>query len=288
MASSRNAPTATLLLDGRVLIAGGSDSSNGHFEGPALASAELYDPTTGTFSATGSMGTARTEQSATLLADGRVLIAGGQNGMGSSVFSSAELYDPSAGVFSPTGKMTSPRGSHSATLLPDGRVLIAGGHNGSADVASSELYNLKTGTFARSGSMTTVRDCQVATLLSDGRVLIIGGGTPAGPLASAELYDPRSGSFGKTGSMAYARIFATATLLNDGRVLVAGGDPDAAAVNPAASAELYDPATGGFQANGLMTTARMWHTATLLSDGCVLITGGDNPRTLASAELYTP
>ncbi len=139
--------TATRLADGRVLVAGGFGASDG-----ALASADLYDPTTDRFSATGSMTTARGFHTATLLAGGRVLIAGGtaQTWHTPGPFlASAELYDPSTGRFSATGSLSVAREQHTATLLADGRVLIAGGNDTlSTGLASAELYDLKAGTSA--------------------------------------------------------------------------------------------------------------------------------------------
>jgi hypothetical protein len=237
-------------------------------------------PTPG-FSQTGSMAKARDSHTATLLYDGRVLIAGGP-------YSSAELYDPAAGTFSPTGSMTTARSGHTATLLSDGRVLIAGGDG--FDLASAELYSPAAGTFSPTGSMTTARSGHTATLLADGRVLIAGGGgvfSNAYYTDSAELYDPATGTFRPTGSMTRARSGHTATRLTDGRVLITAGRRG----SYLGSAELYDPATGTFSPTGSMATARESHTATLLADGRVLIVGGSvagvGPAT-ASAELYQP
>jgi hypothetical protein len=233
-------------------------------------------PASSAFSPTGSLQDACIFCTATTLPDGRVLIAGG---------ASAELYDPKTGTFSPTGSMTTAGSSDTATLLTDGRVLIAGG-------ASAELYDPKTGTFSPTGSMTTARAFDTATALSDGRVLIAGGADSSNtPFASAELYDPKTGTFSPTGSMATARSNDTATVLSDGRVLIAGGIAGGAdgTIKPFASAELYDPKTGTFSPTGSMTTARFGDTATVLSDGRVLIAGGSNSTgLLASAELYDP
>jgi prolyl-tRNA editing enzyme YbaK/EbsC (Cys-tRNA(Pro) deacylase) len=275
MTTARIYHTATLLSDGRVLVAGGGDG-----QGSAFAESELYDPKTGTFSATAEMTTPRSGQTATLLPDGRVLVAGGKDAsMGNVSLASAELYDAKTGTFTPTGAMATPRIFHTATLLSDGRVLMAGGANGSA-----ELYDPKTGTFTPTGALATPRTFHTATLLSDGRVLMAGG-TSTMPSAEqivppAEVYDPKTGTFSLTGSMTTERRFHTATLLRDGRVLIAGG--------VVASAELYDPKSGTFTPTGSLTVARSSSTATLLPDGGVLIVGGSDhsQNILASAELY--
>jgi hypothetical protein len=125
-------PTGTLLPNGKVLVAGGGDGNS------FLASAELYDPASGTWTATGSLNTARYFHTATLLPNGKLLVAGG--GDGNSVFASAELYDPASGTWSTTGSLVFGRLVHTATLLPDGRVLIAAGEGYSGGLATAELY----------------------------------------------------------------------------------------------------------------------------------------------------
>jgi large repetitive protein len=275
------------LGDGRVLVAGGGD-------GPVTRDAQLYDPDTETFIATGPLGIGRSAPGAVRLQDGRVLVAGGSTEIDDewSTLDSAEVYDPAAGTFSPTGSMAAARVAPSATLLPDGRVLVAGGHVEGGTwrpVASTEVFDPGTGTFATTGSVSTPRWGHTATLLPDGRVLVVGGMGPQGPLSSAELFDPATGTFRPTGNLEVPRRRHTATLLADGRVLVVGGvGPRASTL---ASAELYDPATGRFSGTGAMRQARSDHAATLLPDGPVLISGGmsERPtRSLAGAELYDP
>jgi hypothetical protein len=276
MKAPRAAETATLLRDGRVLIAGGYNDPP-----KVLGSAEIYDPKTGKFSPTGSMKTARSGETATLLGDGRVLIAGGDDG--TRALSSAEIYDPSAATFSPTGPMMNGRAGLAATLLQGGRVLITGGVGSGSATTVAEVYDPGTGKFSPTGSMVPALVSQTATILTDGRVLIAGGGDLRGvPTARAQLYDPRTGELSDTGSMAVPREGFTATLLPDGRVMVAGGSGDNGAAFT--SVELFDPRTGQFSSTGPMRAGRAGHRATLLADGRVLITGGGP----IFAELYQP
>jgi hypothetical protein len=251
---------------------------------------------------------------ATLLADGRVLIAGGITGenplaslsvvlasdhtadTSAQVLTSAELYDPATGTFSRTGSMSDFRNSHTATLLPDRRVLVVGGGGeGYASRTSAELYDPATGTFRPTGSMTIGRWLHAATLLRDGRVLITGGRAPDDTTAAtAEMFDPGSGRFSSAGSMDASRQQHTATLLRDGRVLIAGGyQQDGTTWEVLSSTELFDPGTGTFTPIGSMGDRRDGHTATLLDDGRVLIAGGtdigdDGGVVLTSAVLYQP
>ena len=247
------------------------------------------------FKFTGLMTANRLYSDAALLQDGTVLVTGGLD-PNAGVLSSADLYDPASRTFSATGKMATTRSCHTATSLKDGRVLVVGGFDGNGgELATAEIFDPAKGTFVATGSMATPRTCQTATLLQDGRVLILGG-LHNGPLATAEVFDPASGSFSPAGPMVSAHAYHTATLLKDGRVLVTGGlaqhfsawDP----ITSVASAELFDPATGLFSATREMGTARLGHTATLLSNGKVLIAGGSSTvgmgPALATAEIFDP
>lgn len=291
LGTPRFLPAVTLLPNGKVLVAGGSNST-----GPstnAISTAEVYDPATAAFTATGSMTTPRTEAQGILLPNGKVLVAGGYDGSG-GVLASAELYDPVTGTFTATGSMTVKRVAFAATLLPNGKVLIAGGtSNGvpSGNLASAELYDLTTGMFTATGSMTTSRTTYTAALLPNGKVLIAGGqsSTIGVMLASAELYDPSTGAFSPTGSMTAPRLAYTETLLPNGKVLIAGGTKNGTNTGTLASAELYDPASGTFALTGSLNTGRFFSSsAPLLPNGNVLITGGRDSMAniIDSAEVY--
>lgn len=277
--------TATLLQNGKVLLAGGFGNSVWDYGGISGSDngAGLYDSATGIFSATGNMTANRGDHTATLLANGKVLIAGGadQDPTGTGL-ASAELYDPSTAAFTETGSMAEGRFLHTATQLQDGRVLIVGGvlKSASDPVATAEVYDPATGIFTRTGAMATARERHTATLLADGRVLIVGGTTSKGATATVEVYNPSTRSFSATGSMAEARTFHSATLLPNGKVLVAGGGDENS------TAEIYDPTTGAFSITGGMEIGRSGHTATLLPNGSVLVAGGGIFVGLAAAELY--
>jgi N-acetylneuraminic acid mutarotase len=283
MHHARYLQSATLLKNGTILIAGGRDNAA---VGPALASSEIYDPIVATWTDAPSMLSPRSSHSATLLADGRVLVAGGFNDW--AALPSAELYDPATGSWSTTGSMEEARGYHTATLLPDGRVLVTGGRSNNSSTGhalnSAEIYDPTTGRWTSVESMSRARFSHTATLLATGQVLVAGAGIGTGArvdlAVTAELYDPDSGGWTPTGNMTVGRVYHTATLLPNGQVLVAGGRDSVAGEFQAgggdalATAELYDPATGSWASTGSLMGPRAFDTAVQLSDGEVLVVGG--------------
>ena len=269
---ARASHSSTLLPNGKVLIAGGFAGSGGEYR--PYASAELFDPGTGTFQAVTNMSVGRSAHTASLLKNGKVLIVGGWTGM-NDLRGSAEIYDPATGKFTLTGSMIEPRGSHTATALKDGRVLIVGGGSGHYPSQTiyrpAEIFDPATGRFTLTGERSVGRHKHAAILLRSGKVLVVGGSDNRdwhGEYASAELYDPASGTFSATGPMSTPRfkLPEAVTLLPNGRVLVAGGG---------AFAELYDETTGTFtRVPGSLGAARFFASATLLPGGKALISGG--------------
>jgi len=268
-------------------------------QGPAPSSRGLGPPNT--FVATGPLGVAQSGQTATLLPNGKVLIAAGGT-------PNAELYNPATRSFAPTAKMPLAVSDATATLLPNGKVLVAGGVHGFRQVTNAELYDPATGSWAATGAMNVARSGQTATLLPNGQVLVAGGGCngsgygcDAGSfeaaLRSAELYDPATGTWAKTGSMKDGREDFTASLLKNGQVLAVGGfnNCDDDFCSDISTAELYNPATGKWAQTGSMQGAREQQSATLLNNGDVLVAGGLNEGGFccsqfeySSAELFNP
>ncbi|HEX2093960.1 MAG TPA: kelch repeat-containing protein [Longimicrobiaceae bacterium] len=280
MLSPRAAHTATLLPDGRVLVAGGCTAA-GCEPGRGSATAELYDPETRAFRSAGRTSGTRIGHTATLLPDGKVLLVGGWGG--DHRLMTAELYDPKGGTFRATGSMAEARSGHTATLLRDGRVLVAGGDG---SVRSAEVYDPRTGRFSAAGSLSTPRSAHTASLLPDGSVLIAGGSSRRGSvLSSAEVYDPATGRFTPTGEMIRVRHKHAAVTLRNGTVLIVGGSDASDWRGRYVSAELYTPGTGRFTPAADMALARfkLGEAVALLDSGEVLVGGGGE-----SVELYEP
>lgn len=291
--------TATLLLDGRVLVAGGMNTGGGSAE--VLATAELYDPATGRFTPTGSMAEARQDSTATLLPDGRVLIVGGFNEATMAAktgFAEAELYDPAVGTFS---RLELPGGFNawSATPVLDGHVLLLGGQGSIGHwVSVAELYDPTTNRFTATGAFPEILAETTVTALLDGRVLVAGGYDAAGTAhGSAYLFDPTTGRWSATGSMTQARHGHAAVELHDGRVLIVGGVTGPYCASPIEeAAETYDPKTGKFSATGSLLQvpgeSGRSSTVVVLADGKVLVAGGDTCEGVSTlsktAEIYDP
>ncbi|MFA6545384.1 MAG: kelch repeat-containing protein [Limisphaerales bacterium] len=281
MSIGRDTHTGTLLANGKVLVVGGF----GAFEdGSVLASAELYDPATGTWTASGALNTNRWNHMATLLPNGKVLVTGGDGDLGR--LASAELYDPATGIWTASGVMNIGRWFHTMTLLPNGKVLIVGGEDNSGTLNGVELYDSAVGMWTAAGTMSTARSAHTMTLLPNGKVLVAGGYSGSVFPTSAELHDPVTGTWTATGDLSFGRNSHTATLLPNGKVLVAGGWNGVAGLS---STELYDPSTGAWTTTGALGNTRHAHTATLLPNGKVFVVGGYSVGTvLTSAELYDP
>jgi hypothetical protein len=282
---------AVLLDDGTVFLAGGGSCSSTGTCRPSRDT-ETYNPTTHHFTPGPTLTALSGElESATLLAQYRIVLL-----LDDRI--QAMFYNPSKGNADAAGSWTPPGQSglsgFAIAPLGNGKALIAGGwlYPGSTDMA--ELYDPNGGAFASTGKLVHARSWAQAIVLKDGRVLVVGGsagslGGQMTALASAELYDSGGSHSAATGAMATAREFFSAVLLHDGRVLVMGGNTNANGTAATKSAEIYNPATGTFAATGSLNVAREHAAATVLSDGRVLIVGGDNgTTTYASTELYNP
>jgi hypothetical protein len=279
MSQARARHTAVTLSNGRVLVAGGSNTSGT----TALRSAELYNPSTRTWAVTGSMLSARVQHAATLRQNGSVAVVGGSTL--TSELRSAESYNPNTGTWSALPAPTSARRQHSATLLPDGRVLVVGGRAGGTALASAELLSTSN-VWSGTGSLHAPQFAHTLTVLDTGRALLVGPNSP-----SSELYDPSSGTWTPTGGtnpaeLAEPRQLHTATALLDGSVLVAGGTTLGG--GSVKSTEIYDPASDTWAFAGSLNAAHSEHSAVRLQTGRVLLVGGPTTDARSSVEIYDP
>lgn len=275
--SPRGVHTATLLNNGKVLLAGGLLKAEG--DEISSSSAELYDPATGRFIPTGKMSAERAGHTATLLKSGDVLVTGGGT-------ASAEIYQVARGQFIPAGLMSTNRERHAATLLKDGKVLITGGSNRNP-IESAEFYDPLTNSFTLAGEMSSPRFAHASTLLPDGNVLLTGGASNwRTVLATAEVFDSVNKTFSLVGNMTVSRHKHAAMLMPNGRVLIAGGSSSAPDWEGRhRSAEVYNPAKASFSPTGEMKESRFKipSAIALTSNGRVLICGGAE-----SIEVYDP
>ncbi len=294
LATSRFAPLVSMLVDGRVLIAGGwggqyttyPDGSTSPWA--SLTSTEIYDPLSGHFSTGPTMAVAHTHGTATLLSDGRVLVAGGG---GFCSTNRAEVLNSAATEFTAAGSMATQREDQTATILSDGTVLVAGGWNGCAadslddppwDPMFAELFDPSTAAFQKTGSMSTTRRGHMAFVTSADTVLVFGGvpttlqnlhTQPPNP-AYAEIYRIGARDFTPFSMAQQPQVAATVTQLRDGQLLFLGGQT---AADPLDTAVLVNPVTGTAIDTVSLKTPRAGHTATLLDDGRVLLIGGTGP-----------
>jgi Galactose oxidase, central domain/Kelch motif len=280
--------SATLLNDGRILLAGGMQAN-----GVVLASAEVYDPAQSAFKRVAPMAAKRVGAVSALLPDGRVLIAGGWDG--STNLTTAELFDPATNRFIVTGSMLKPRDHAEAVTLKDGNVLICGGNRvpDGEPMIDAELYDSNSGHFIGAGSMQVPRSYFKAVLLRDGRTLVAGGFSGGGRiLQSAEIYDPSSKQFHLVGSMAHARYKLSGVALRDGRALIVGGSDQYPAGMRYDTTELFDPRSERFSAGPTMTQKRhkIHSSVVMLPNGNVLVAGGSpQPEVYeASTNLFRP
>ncbi len=278
--------------DGRIIVVGGAYSGTVITN---LTSAELYDPATGLWTPAGTLASGRQNHTATLLPGGNVLVAGGFNLLTGRV-AGVEIFNPSLGSWLATNSMANPHESHTATLLTNGQLLVAGGVYPEY-LPSVELYNPSAGTWKTTNSLLSARDSHTATLLTNGQVLVAGGynyNMGGSAISNAEVFNPINGNWTAAGALNGTRAGHAAVLLSNGQVLAIGGFYNNGLLPPygglLSSAELYNPATGQWTNTGSLQVARDSFKATLLTNGTVLVTGGNdqNENTLASAELFDP
>lgn len=280
MAAPRSGATAVALLDGRILIIGGSGPS-----GP-LATAEIYQD--GTFAEAAPMSVARTEHAAVRLFDGRVLVAGGKGADGQPTFT-AEIFDPANNSWTPAGGMAKTRFGHTATRLGTGHVLIAGGQSSGVVTDSLEVFDPATEKFSElKTSLSSPRIHHAAVGLPDRRVLLIGGDDGRAVLSSIDIYNTNTGAISRGPELSTARTSPAATSLLNGDVLIVGGSNGRADL---ASAEVFDLSTGQMtKTKGALSTPRSGLIALRLPDNnsVLLIGGASGGQPVASAELYRP
>ncbi|MEP6822659.1 MAG: kelch repeat-containing protein [Chthoniobacterales bacterium] len=285
----RDNHTATLLADGRVLVAGGLTQMGADF--PTTATCEIYDPATNSWAFTGTLHEARENHAAILLADGRVLVAGGVSDAALPLKSS-EVYNPATGKWLQAAPMLTLRKSPKLALLPDGQVLVAGGNG--RDLDYCERFNPDTGKWTDTGDLIVGRRTYEMTRLDDGRVVLAGGNLSIPPVSlrtDSETYDPATGTWSEVGRLIPGRDQHEQVRLADGRVLAAGGFlGPASAETVTRICDTFDPAANTWTLTHPLVVPRVYFTADLLPDGNVFAVGGsdDGEEALASIEEFEP
>lgn len=294
--SLRDAPAVVPLPDGRALLTGGAAGENVGWS--AYSSTYVFDPTSRRWSRSGLMNTARTTTAATVLLDGRVLVAGGlyldrESPEQARVLDGSELWDPRSGAWSRTGRLAKPRSGASAVTLADGRVLIVGGaasrESAPIEEASAEIYDPASGRWISAGRLATARSGFALVALADGGALVAGGfgglgTTAAARLSTVERFDPVSSTWSSAAPLPAPVAGASGIRLADGRVLLAGGsvrepeliDAEAGSFvsGLTADAALFDPDAGTWTATTPMPSQRAGASAVLLADGSAVFVGG--------------
>lgn len=284
MAVPRATFTATLLNDGEVLVTGG-------FNGQYIGACEIYAPQKDTWRTVQPMRHARYGHTASQLNDGRVLIVGGFNGQN---LPGCELYDPKTGNWTDASPLHTKRDRHTATLLPDGHVLVAGGFNSGQVLADVEVYDPQRNEWSTLPPMPTPRAYHTATPLDSTRIFFALGESEIN-LETADFFDPANNAWSPAPSFSIPHAFGqTATKLRDGRVLIVGGEGNARPESEPTIdlTEIFDPRNSMVYPTGHTRIPRDWHTATLMKDGKVIVTGGyqKNRRGIATreTEIFDP
>jgi len=264
--------------------------------GQVIATTDIWDPASGTWTSGSTMATPRYAFAGVPLASGDMLVAGGCTSTAcASTTATAERFSVATGAWSSAGNLASPRSNPMASLLSTGELLLAGGCDVGACTKDAERYDPTTNAWSAVAELPAARGFATATTLADGRVLVTGGCADpacAAVLGDALVYDPTADAWSAAGTMSSPRAGHSATLLGDGSVLVAGGCSDGACTTSLATADLWTAdATGGkLTPARSMASARHNHTATTLSSGEVLVAGGatSTGSSLPTAEVYFP
>lgn len=299
----RRLSTATMLGDGRVLVAGGISGAR-QFPAPGLNVVEIYDPAQNTWTTGTPMNQARWGHSAVLVGT-QVLVAGGftvRSGQSELALAGAELYDPVAKTWTEVGPMTDPRGGHVAVPVKNGKVLVVGGtmpvgKDADTDLAYCELYDPATKTWSATGSMTAARAGHQATALAAGAAVLVTGGRPPGvradgtfdpfSRATAELYNADAGTWSQVDDLPGGRAHHRAVALGADKVLVAGGTGDVRNDAGYESAAIFDHGTKKWTPAGGLATGRWAFAAVALSGGRAMVAGGVARSGVAAATAGT-